>query len=198
MNRYKFYETSILSRDLISKLNLKNSHQRPKLKKISVHLSLKDQNFESKKFLLPAFCGLELIGKQKPFLHHSNKGVATYKIQKGDLTGLSMQLRNKNMYDFMNNLLQTLKANESIHIGFNKEGHLSIKVNNLLSFPEIEKEYLHFQKSGTSSNKNNQRYLPLDINFSSTTATKTGSIRQGKVIRTKFAYQNEHFFKSFL
>ena len=56
---------NVIKRDFQSKNPFKQGLNMPKLKSITLHISFKEQKFESKKYLLPAIIGLQIITGQK-------------------------------------------------------------------------------------------------------------------------------------
>jgi len=115
------------------------------LKSISLHISLKEQGFDAKKYLLAAAIGLEMISGQKPKFHKSKEAVSVYRLIKGDYTGLSVVLRGRKMNDFFENLIEIILPSLKPFEGFDmnsldKQGNLSFTIPNLFVFSQLERE----------------------------------------------------------
>ena len=184
MNINKKQIKNQIERDFQSKEPFKNKFELVSLKSITLHISLKEQKFESKKYLLPAAIGLLIITGQKPKLHKSKKAVSVWRIMKGDYTGLSVVLRGRKINDFFENLVEmilpSLKPFEGININsLDKEGNLSFTIPNIFVFPQLEREYLHFQQGFNIKGSLGEdfKYLPVEINI----ATTSKNIEEGKL-----------------
>jgi len=171
-------------RDFQSKDIYKSSFDLPVLKSITLHISFKEQQFESRKFFLPGAFGLEILSGQKAFTHKSKKAVSVWRLVKGDYTGLSIVLRGNEMYSFFDNLVElvlpSLRPFEGININsLDRQGNLSFTVPNIFVFPQIEREYLHFQQGFNIKGNFGEdfRYLPVDINI----YTSSKTIDEGKI-----------------
>lgn len=185
MERNKYYFNQIISRDLQSKLPyLKERSLR--LESISLHLSLKEQKFQAKTFLLPTLSALEILTGQKPQLHFSKKGASELSLERGSLCAISVKLRSETMYAFLEEFRTLILG--SYH-GFgglsfqslDQRGNLGFRLDNLARFPVIEEEYLRFQgnrasRGGRSSN------FPLDIYFH----TSAQTLQEGKLLLSAF------------
>lgn len=148
-NYFQFHNTNVVKYDLVSKFNYKNTHQIPVFKKIILSFTLKELNF---KRLLQSTAALELIGNQAAILLHSKKANISLKIRKGNPVGCKIILRKKNLSTFLTKLilfiLPDIKAFEPIKFKEKKRklNSLSFLLEDLLSFPELEKQFELFQK----------------------------------------------------
>ena len=183
-----------IKRDFQSKFPYKSNFEIPELKSITLHISFKEQKFESKKFLLPGAMGLEIISGQKARIHSSKKAVALWRLVKGDHSGLSLVLRKEAMQNFYENLVEvilpSMRPFDGIDINsLDKEGNLSFTVPNLFLFPQLEREYLHFQQGFNikSSFGENFKQLPVEINLATTSKTKEEGELLFNALRIPFA-----------
>lgn len=175
---------NVIKRDFQSKNPFKQGLNMPKLKSITLHISFKEQKFESKKYLLPAIIGLQIITGQKVKIHKSKKAVSIWRLMKGDYTGVSVVLRGKTMYAFFDNLIElilpSLRPFEGIDTkSLDKQGNLSFTIPNLFVFPQLEREYIHFQQGFNIKGSSGEdfKYLPVEINI----ATTSKNIEEGKL-----------------
>ena len=129
---------------LLTQLSIGNINAVPKLVKIIVNIGTGSKR-QNSKFNDIATEDLGLITGQKPSLRHSRKAVAGFKLRKGEVIGLSVTLRGKRMYDFMEKLINVviprirdfrgLSTN-----GFDKQGNYSFGIREHTVFPEINQE----------------------------------------------------------
>lgn len=186
MNRYQIHYINVLERDLYSKLLSGSPFNLPKLDSITLHISFLGNNrtpLNTRRFFLPAFLALELITGQKPKLIEAKESVAALSIREGDFCALAVKLRKGPMYQFLDSLVNVVlpsmgSMDHLIETSFDKQGNFSMKVQNLLFFPQLEKEYQHFHPVSGGSEattsigyKTNEKksdfntYLPVEINF---------------------------------
>lgn len=102
------YNTKLHS---ITKFPLKNIYQEPKLYKIILNFSFKSIEF-NKKRALPFFLAMELLTNQKCVATLSKKNVLAWKLRKGSLVGCKVTLREKNLFEFLDNLTLALPRME--------------------------------------------------------------------------------------
>lgn len=102
------YNTKLHS---ITKFPLKNIYQQPKLYKIILNFSFRPIDF-NKKRALPFFLAMELLTNQKCVATLSKKNVLSWKLRKGSLVGCKVTLREKNLYEFLDNLTLALPRME--------------------------------------------------------------------------------------
>ena len=176
-NSIKKHFYHIINYDLINKLNLKNIFKIPIIDKIILNIGLKNSNIEKKKMILIILL-LRLITNQQILNTKSKKNNIIFKIKKGDIIGCKITLRKKNIYIFLEKLiifvLPNIKDFKGIIINKKNINILNFKINNILNFFELEKEFLKFQNlpsidiniHTTSSSFNNMYTLLNLINIS--------------------------------
>lgn len=185
MERNQFYYNQIIARDMQTKLPYLREENLV-LKSISLHLSLKDQKFKAKSFLLPTLSALEILSGQKPHLHFSKKGASELSLERGGLCAISVKLRSKAMYAFLEELRTLILGNyhgfEGISFkSLDQRGNLGFRLDNIARFPVIEEEYLRFQGKASGKGGGNTRFA-LDIYFE--TSAKT--LQEGKLLLSAF------------
>ena len=89
-NHYK----NIIVYNFLSKLNLQNIFEIPKITKICLNIGFKDSNIEKKK-LINIILLLKLITNQKPLITKSKKNDIFLKIKKNSIIGCKITLRKK-------------------------------------------------------------------------------------------------------
>jgi ribosomal protein L5 len=177
MNNIQKHFNHIINYDLINKLNLKNIFKIPNIDKIILNIGLKNSNTEKKKMILIILL-LRLITNQQILTTKSKKNNIIFKIKKGDIMGCKITLRKKNIYFFLEKLiifiLPNIKDFKGIIINNKSLNILNFRINNILNFFELEKEFLKFQNlpsiyvniHTTSLNFNNMCTLLNLINIS--------------------------------
>ena len=89
---------------LLEKFKYKNIHQVPVIKKIVLNMGIGDAK-EDSKILDKAQDELTLIAGQKAVKTRAKKAIAGFKIREGMPLGVSVTLRNKLMYEFLDRLI---------------------------------------------------------------------------------------------
>ena len=93
-----------ISLNLMSKLNLKNKHQVPKIKKIILNMGIGEGKDDSK-LIDKAQDDLTMITGQKAVKTKAKKAIAGFKIRAGMPLGAMVTLRNKIMFEFLDRLI---------------------------------------------------------------------------------------------
>ena len=95
---------------------------------------------------------LEMVTGQKPKLTLVKKSVALFKIREKQIIGCKVTLRRDTMYNFLNLLitvaLPRLREFSGIRLQFiGKYREISLGLNNILVFPQLENHFEYFQSS---------------------------------------------------
>ena len=141
MSRLQEQYNSEISKNLFKKLNYKNIHEVPKISKIVLNLGLGEAKDDAK-IIDKAQEELSLIAGQKAIKTKAKKAIAGFKIRAGMPLGVSVTLRNKIMYEFLDRLINIaiprirdfrgLETNS-----FDGNGNYSFGVKEQIIFPEI-------------------------------------------------------------
>ena len=97
------YKTEI-AKNLFSTLNCNNVHEVPKISKIVLNIGLGEAKDDTK-IVDKAQEELSLIAGQKAVKTKAKKAIAGFKIRAGMPLGVSVTLRNKIMYEFLDRLI---------------------------------------------------------------------------------------------
>lgn len=167
-NHYK----NIIVYNFLSKLNLQNIFEIPKITKICLNIGFKDSNIEKKK-LINIILLLKLITNQKPFITKSKKNNIFLKIKKNSIIGCKTTLRKKNIFFFLEKLLIFILPNLSkIKINAKNQNIFNFKIKNVLYFFEFKTEFLKFKdipaidvSIHTNVKNNNELFLLLNSFF---------------------------------
>ena len=139
MNFKDLYNQARLS--LKNELKLKSIEEVPRITKVSVNvgvgMAVKDSNYLEK-----VATDLILITGQKPAIRKARKSIAGFKLREGMPIGLSVTLRGKRMYDFINKLvniaLPRVRDFQGISIkSFDGKGNYTIGIKEHIVFPEV-------------------------------------------------------------
>ena len=159
--------------ELMSKLNLKNIHEVPKIKKIVLNMGIGEAK-EDSKLVEKAVEDLSLITGQKAISTKAKKAISGFKIRAGMPLGAMVTLRNKIMYEFLDRLIyiaiprirdfRGLKSNS-----FDGNGNYSLGIKEHIIFPEINFDKVDKVKgldiTICTSAKNNDEALALLKSF---------------------------------
>ena len=134
------YKKNILSQ-MMSKFNYKNVYQIPKLQKIVLNMGIGEAK-EDAKILDKAQEELSLIAGQKAVKTKAKKAISNFKIRAGMALGVSVTLRNKIMYEFLDRLINIAIPRIRDFRGLNSKsfdgnGNYSLGIKEQIVFPEI-------------------------------------------------------------
>ena len=135
-----FYKSNII--DLLHKeLNYKNIMQVPKLQKIVINMGLGDAK-DNKNGLKQAVEEMASITGQKPVITKSKKAISNFKIREKDPVGVSITLRKRNMYEFLERFISIVSPRIRDFRGFSPKGfdgsgNYNFGINEQVIFPEI-------------------------------------------------------------
>ena len=126
---------------LISKFKYKNQHQVPKISKIVLNMGVGEAK-EDEKIVNKAQEELSLIAGQKAVITNAKKAISVFKIREGMKIGVSVTLRNKVMYEFLDRLINITLPQIRDFRGLNPKsfdgnGNLSLGIKEQIIFPEI-------------------------------------------------------------
>ena len=127
---------------LIEKFNYKNHHQVPKITKIVLNMGIGEAK-EDEKVLEKAQEELSLIAGQKAITTSARKAIATFKIRAGMKIGVSVTLRKKMMYEFLDRLINIALPQIRDFRGLNPnsfdgKGNISLGIKEQIIFLEIK------------------------------------------------------------
>jgi len=128
--------------NLIKKFEYKNIHQVPKLKKININrcLGLSAQNPNLLNTSIEEF---RLITGQQPIVTKAKKSIAGFKLREDITLGLTVTLRDKQMYYFLerfiNLTLPRIRDFQGLStLNFDQYGNYNMGLKDQLIFPELE------------------------------------------------------------
>ena len=141
MSRLQEQYKSEISKKLFDKLQCKNIHEVPKITKIVLNLGLGEAKDDAK-IIDKAQEELSLIAGQKAIKTKAKKAIAGFKIRAGMPLGVSVTLRNKIMYEFLDRLINIAMPRIRDFRGletssFDGNGNYSFGIKEQIIFPEI-------------------------------------------------------------
>jgi len=147
---YKNYYNNFLKKDLIIKLNLKNTQEIPKIKKISTTMNLHQSFLSNENFSLNSLVAFELILTQTPINIISKKNVLNKNIKINNIIGFKCDISRKNTFKFFQNilffgLLENKNTSGFLHKQINNNT-FSFQVKDIFFFPFIQKNTYLFDK----------------------------------------------------
>ena len=134
------YKDSIRPK-LLKDLGLKNIHQVPKVVKVYVNRGL-GEAAQNSKALEASLNEMATITGQKALVTRAKKAIAGFKIRAGMPLGVSVTLRNKIMYEFLDRLINIaiprIRDFRGLNSGsFDGNGNYSFGIKEQIIFPEI-------------------------------------------------------------
>jgi large subunit ribosomal protein L5 len=160
------YKEKVIA-NLMKQFEYKNIHQVPKLKKIKINrcLGLAAQNPNLLNTSIEEF---RLITGQQPIVTNSKKSIAGFKLREGTPIGLTVTLRNKQMYYFLerfvNLTLPRIRDFQGLGLlSFDQHGNYNLGLKDQLIFPELEYDKVN-------------QILGFNISFVTTAKTKDESL----------------------
>ncbi len=160
------YEKEIITK-LMSKLNLKNKHEVPRVDKIIINMGLGEDASDGKK-LKSCVDDMSLIAGQKPVVTKFKKSISNFKTRKGSNAGVKVTLRSNKMYEFMDRLVNIALPRVKDFRGLNTKGidrsnNYSFGVKEHIIFPEV-----NFDKV--------DKIRGLDVTIVTTSKSKNGTL----------------------
>ena len=130
-----------IKKKMMEKFQYKNIYQIPKLTKIVLNMGMGAAKDDSK-ILDKAQEELSLIAGQKAIKTKAKKAIAAFKIREGMTLGVSVTLRNKMMYEFLDRLINIAIPRIRDFRGLNPKsfdgkGNFTIGIKEQIIFPEI-------------------------------------------------------------
>ena len=166
------YKKEIL-KNLMNKLNCNNIHEVPKISKVVLNIGLGEAKDDAK-IVDKAQEELSLIAGQKAIKTKAKKAIAGFKIRAGMPLGVSVTLRNKIMYEFLDRLINIAIPRIRDFRGLNSScfdghGNYSFGIKEQIIFPEINYDKIDKVRGLNiticTTAKNNEDGLELLKNF---------------------------------
>ena len=145
MNRLYSWDKTVVSSDLIYKLNSKNVHDIAKLDNFVLKSTINTSIYEPKDIIF-GLVALELVADQKAKVSRTKKSVAAFKTRKFMPISAKVTIRNKRLYcylDFFNFVVlpkwpQFKELTKSSLV--NGKNSISLGLTHLSIFPQLTKE----------------------------------------------------------
>ena len=130
-----------IKQKMMEKFQYNNFYQIPKISKIVLNMGIGDAK-EDPKLLDKAQEELSLITGQKAVKTRAKKAIAAFKIREGMALGVSVTLRNKIMYEFLDRLINIAIPRIRDFRGLNSKsfdgnGNYTMGIKEQIVFPEI-------------------------------------------------------------
>ena len=156
-----------ISKNLMTKLSLKNLHAVPKIEKIVVNMGLGADALDKKKLEICVKDMASITG-QHPVITKFKKSISNFKSRKGANAGLKVTLRNDRMYEFLDRIVNIALPRVKDFKGLkdnscDKFGNFSFGIKEHIIFPEI-----NFDKV--------ERIRGLDVTIVTTSGSKNDTI----------------------
>ena len=134
------YNTKILP-ELKEELKISNVHAVPRVKKIVINAGIGKLLQQNPKGLDALVETLRRITGQQPVVNKAAKAIAGFKIREGQTVGLSVTLRSKRMYDFLDKFINVVMPRTRDFRGlspkgFDGRGNYNCGIKEVLVFPE--------------------------------------------------------------
>ena len=138
----ELYETQLRS-ELQSKIGVKNVMEVPKISKIVLNVGVKDAVADSKA-LLAVMSTIEKISGQTPVKTLARKSIASFKLRAGMPIGVTVTLRKKRMYEFLDRLINLALPKsrdfQGVQTNLDGRGNYNLGLKEVAIFPEIDYE----------------------------------------------------------
>lgn len=136
-----FYQQKIIPK-LIEETEFTNKYEVPFIEKIVINRGLGDAS-QNAKILQISLDELSIIAGQRGVLTKSKKAIAAFKLREKTPVGISMTLRGKRMYAFLDRLIHLALPRMRDFQGispksFDGSGNYSLGLEEQLMFPEID------------------------------------------------------------
>ena len=126
---------------LLKELNLDNVMNVPKISKIVLNIGVKEAVSDGK-ILQSVQKILSLIAGQNAVTTLAKKSIAGFKIRQGMPLGVKVTLRRRNMYEFLDRLinlsLPMVRDFRGVPANFDKDGNYNLGIKEWVVFPEVD------------------------------------------------------------
>ena len=142
MERLKQTYLQTIVPQLMDEFGYTNTHQVPKLVKVTVNRGLGEAS-QNAKALESSLAEIATITGQKPVVTRAKKAIAGFKIRQGMPVGIMVTLRGERMYAFLDRLINLALPRIRDFRGispksFDGRGNYTLGLREQLLFPEIE------------------------------------------------------------
>lgn len=122
-------------------LGLKNVSASPKVTKVTINVGIGSYIQTHNKDYSKIVENITAIAGQKPMVVKARKSISNFKVREGDAAGIMVTLRGKQMYDFLNKLINIVFPRVRDFRGisqkaFDGNGNYSIGIKEHIVFPE--------------------------------------------------------------
>ena len=123
-------------------LGLKNIMQVPRMEKVVINMGL-GEALQNSKLIDSGVEQLRLISGQQPVVTRAKKAISNFKLREGVAIGVSVTLRGKRMYEFLERFISFALPRVRDFKGlspksFDGRGNYTVGVKEQLIFPEID------------------------------------------------------------
>jgi large subunit ribosomal protein L5 len=155
---------------LMQNLGIKNVMAAPKITKVKLNVGIGSYIKAHGKDFDNIVENIAKISGQKPVINKSKKAISNFKVREGDPVGVSVTLRGKRMYDFLNKLVNIVFPRVRDFRGISKKafdgnGNYSIGFKENTVFPEISPDEVMkphgIEINITTTAKNNEEGIKL-------------------------------------
>ena len=127
---------------MMERFGYKNVMQTPRIVRVSVNIGL-GEALQNPKAIEHAVNDLTVITGQKPVVRRARRSIATFKLREGNPIGVSVSLRGRRMWDFLDRLMNIALPRQRDFQGvspdaFDGHGNYSLGLQEQLVFPEID------------------------------------------------------------
>ena len=168
------YKNEII-KNLMSKLNYKNTYAVPKIEKVVINMGLGAEASDQKK-IKSSIQDISAITGQHPIVTKFKKSISNFKSRKGASAGLKVTLRNNRMYEFIDRMVNIALPRIKDFKGLkesscDKFGNFSFGIKEHIIFPEINFDKVDSIKGfdvtivTTSKSKEDTILLPKEFKF---------------------------------
>jgi large subunit ribosomal protein L5 len=136
----ELYKTNI-QQELMKKLGLKNVMEIPRIKKIVLNMGVKEAAADSKVLTLIQDVLTKIAG-QAAVKTKAKKSIAGFKLREGVSIGVMVTLRKKNMYCFLDKLvnlaLPCVRDFQGVSKSLDGNGNYNLGIKDWMIFPEVD------------------------------------------------------------
>ena len=135
------YESE-LKQKLKEELGLDNVMEVPRITKITLNMGV-GEAIGDRKQLDHAVADMQKIAGQKPVINEARKSIAAFKVREGYPVGCKVTLRKKQMYEFLDRLINIAIPRQRDFRGispksFDGRGNFAMGLDEQIVFPEID------------------------------------------------------------
>ncbi|HRH93852.1 MAG TPA: 50S ribosomal protein L5 [Candidatus Peribacteria bacterium] len=130
-----------IAKSLMAELGIKNVNALPKITKVVLNVGLSQKKYSAKDIQAFIADQIAIIACQRPSIRRSRMSISNFNIRENMIVGMSVTLRGKNMYNFLDRLigyaLPRIRDFRGLNPKLDGRGNFALGITDQSIFPEL-------------------------------------------------------------